>query len=871
MKKVWAAFSILFVALFALGARAEQRVYLNDNWQMQSSARAGQAGDELATVGFNASGWHKITAPNTVLAGLVEDGTYKDIYTGMNLRKVPGNFPKPFDVYGFPREPWSPFKKPFWYRTEFQTPAGAEGKRVWLNFNGINFKANVWLNGKKIADAKDVAGPFRMFSFDVTELVKPGAANALALEVFQPTGKDLGITWVDWNPAPPDRDMGIWRHVFLETTGPVILRYPAALSEVDASLDKARLTVIAEASNALDKEVSGVLKGSIGEIKFSQPVTLAAKETKVVKFTPDKFSQLNINNPKLWWPYDLGPQNLHDLNVAFEINAAVSDSRSIKFGIRQVTSEFTDQGHRVFKINGKRILIRGAGWTPDMMLRYDPDRTETEVRYVKEMNLNAIRLEGKLEFDKFYEICDREGILVMPGWCCCDHWERWSRWDEADHVVARESMNDQSRRLRAHPSVFVWLNGSDNPPPADVEKMYLKVLEDNFWPNPVVSSATEKVDKVSGPSGVKMTGPYEWVPPNYWLLDKERGGAWGFNTETSPGPAVPPVESILKMVGEKNLWPINRVWNYHCGRGSFGNLRVFSAAIDNRYGKAESAEDYAKKSQAMTYEGERAMFEAFGRNKYIATGVIQWMLNTGWPGMIWHLYDYYLLPGGGYFGTQRACERLHIQYGYDDNSVSIVNSYYRDFENLKASVKVYNFDMSEKYSQEKNLDAPADSSVKVLPIPEIAGLSTTYFLKLDLKDQNGKPASSNFYWLSTRPDVPDWRASSWYDTPAAVFADFRDLQKLPKLELKTNWTYEKTGEEGVAKITIENPAPNLAFMVRLKLNRGKGGEEILPVFWQDNYFSLLPGEKRELSAKLLLKNAGDATPSLEVAGWNVGK
>ena len=867
--KILKIFSILFVSLVAISAAAEQRIYLSGNWQVQASARAGRSGEQLSMPGANVSGWHQANVPNTVLAVLTADKTYEDPYFGKNLRKIPGNFPKPFDVYGFPREPWSPFYRPWWYRTEFETPAMQSGQHLWLNFDGINFKANLWLNGKKVADAEDAAGPFRMFSFDITGLVKPGQKNGLAAEVFQPTGKDLAITWVDWNPAPPDRNMGLWRPVYLELTGPVILRFPAALSQLDLpSLDQAHLTVIVEASNAADQEVSGLLKCSIGELKLAQEVKLGPKETRVVKFTPEKFSQLNISNPKLWWPFGLGPQNLYELKFSFETDGAISDSRSIKFGIRQVSSEMTGEGHRLFKLNGKNILIRGAGWSSDMMLRFDPDRLEAEIRYVKEMNLNAIRLEGKLESDKFYEICDREGILVMPGWCCCDHWERWARWDAADHKISKASLNDQSRRLRAHPSVFVWLNGSDNPPVPEVERVYLDVLKANDWPNPVVSSATQKETTVTGKSGVKMTGPYEYVVPVYWYADKERGGAFGFNTETSPGPAVPPIESILKMVGKKHLWPIDRYWNYHCGRGSFGNLNVFTDALNNRYGEARSAEDYAKKSQAMTYEGERAMFEAFGRNKYVSTGVIQWMLNTAWPGMIWHLYDYYLLPGGGYFGAQRACERLHIQYGYDDNSISVVNSYYRDFENLKAVVKVYNLDSAEKFAKEISLNAPADSSSKIFTIPPIPGLSSTCFLKIELKDAEGKTLSSNFYWLSTRMDVPDWKSSLWYVTGVMTFADFTALQNLPQVELKVSRTFEKDGHEMKARVMVENPGKSLAFMVRLKIN-GQSGEEVLPVFWDDNYFSLLPGEKRELSGKVLLKDLGDAAPALEVLGWNI--
>jgi len=874
-RKFILAFTVLalsWVGMRKSVAETSSKFMLTDNWQLQSSARVREKGEALSQPGFKGGKWYPATVPNTVLAVLTANNVYPDPYFGMNLAEIPGNFPKPFDTYGSVRSPFSPFRKPWWYRTEFTVPAEFQGKRITLNFDGINFCANVWLNGKKIADAREMAGAFRRFQFEVTNLVQAGKPNALAVEVFQPGRKDLAITWVDWNPAPPDRDMGIWKEVYLTASGPVDLSSPAVLTRLEIpALDQAHLTVIAEANNLTDQEVSGILKGAIGEIKFSQEVKLAARENQLVIFLPGKFPELNLSKPRLWWPAQLGPQNLYDLEMEFEVGGEVSDTQAIKFGIREINSEFTKEGYRLFKINGKKILIRGAGWASDMMLRYDPERLLAEIRYVKEMNLNTIRLEGKLESDKFYEITDREGILVMPGWCCCDHWERWARWDQADYTVSNGSEKDQCQRLRSHPSVFVWLNGSDNPPPYDVEKMYLDTLDSCQWPNPVVSSATQQVAQYSGPSGVKMTGPYEWVPPPYWYVDTKHGGAWGFNTETSPGPAVPPIESLKKMIPEDHLWPIDKYWNYHSGRGGFGQVKVFTRAIDQRYGPAQDVEDYAKKSQAMTYEGERAMFEAFGRNKYVSTGVIQWMLNTAWPGMIWHLYDYYLLPGGGYFGTQRACEPLHIQYGYDDNSVSIVNSYYQDFSGLKAIIKVYNFDLSEKFSKEQTLNMAEDSSVKVLAIPEISGLSTTYFLKLELKDADGKLISSNFYWLSTKPDLLQSFATlvpSPY-TPTRSFTDLTELQKLPEVELRASARFEKVGEEGKATVSIENPSENLAFMVRLKINQGKAGEEILPVFWSDNYFSLLPGEKREIIGKYYLKDQGGSEPILEVDGWNI--
>ena len=278
------------------------------------------------------------------------------------------------------------------------------------------------------------------------------------------------------------------------------------------------------------------------------------------------------------------------------------------------------QNHRVFKVNGQNVLIRGGGWASDMFLRFMPGRLRTEFQYVKDMNLNAIRLEGQLQPDYFFDLADEYGILIMAGWCCCSHWEHWQHrndykegpvWDKEDYDIAAKSQADQIRRLRNHPSVLVWLNGSDNPPPADVEQMYIDILKKYQWPNPFISSATAKKAEFSGVTGVKMEGPYEWVPASYWLLDKEAGGAHGFATEISPGPAVPPLESLQRMIPKEHLWPIDEYWNYHAGGGQFKNIKVFTDALNSRYGAAKDVRDYALKSQLMTYEGQRAMFEAY--------------------------------------------------------------------------------------------------------------------------------------------------------------------------------------------------------------------------------------------------------------------
>jgi len=860
------------------------KLALREHWTLQSSAKVDAKGEIISTPAFVPRGWHDATIPTTVVAALVKDKTLPDPFFAMNLRQFPGvTYPVGGNFSNIAMQTDSPYAVSWWYRKQFAAPATYAGKTVWLNFKGINYRANIWLNGKQIANSDNIAGAWRTYEFNVTDAVKAGRENVLAVQVFAPTESDLAITFVDWNPAPPDKNMGLWREVYLSTSGPVALRYPTVVSRLNLPAnDSAQLTVTAQLKNATNQLVKGKLEGKIEKVLFEQEVELAANETKDVTFTADRFPQLVFSNPRLWWPAQMGKPNLYPLNIAFEINGVVSDYSQTRFGIRQVTSEINETGGRAFHINGKNILIRGGGWTPDMMLRENSQRLYDEFRYVRDMGLNTVRLEGKLETQEFFDIADHQGILVMAGWCCCDFWERWTRWKPQDFEIAQQSLRDQIYRLRSHPSMVMWLNGSDNPPPPDVEQMYLDIEKQLLWPNPVVSSATGKATTVTGNSGVKMSGPYEYIAPSYWEQDTPAGqpnrklcnpggcgGAYGFNSETSMGPAVPPLDSIRAMVGKDHLWPIDEVWNYHAGGGEFKTIKVFSDALANRYGKSDSAEDFATKSQLQTYEGVRAMYEAYSRNKYQSTGVIQWMLNNAWPSMIWHLYDYYLRPAGGYFGAKRAMEALHPVYGYDDHSIWLVSSQYENASNLKLTTKIYNLDMTEKFSQENKLDAPSDSTAKIFTLPDVADLSPTYFLVLRLENAGGTLVGSNFYWLSTKSETLDWAKSTWWMTPTDSFADYTALAQLPKVKLKVTQHTERKGEDSITHVTIENPTNNLAFFVRLKVDKGVKGEEILPVVWEDNYISLLPGEKREVSATYRASDLGTAKAAVEVSGWNV--
>ena len=451
---------------------------LRSDWFIEPSADLQDNGATISTVGFRSKDWYPSTVPSTVLSALVADKVYPDPYTGMNLRSIPGtSYPIFEDFSNIPMPPASPFRGSWWYRTEFHLPSDYNGKVIWLAFDGINYRANIWMNGIQIASSQNVAGTWRLFQFDVTAAAKPGGMNALAVEVFPPQPRDLAITLVDWAPMPPDKEMGLWRDVHVFTTGPLVLRAPAVLSKLNLPVTgQALLTVRAEVTNAGNTPIHGKVKGRIEDLNFEQGVDLSPMETKIIRFTPEQFPQLKISNPRLWWPAKVGSQELYPLDLSLEVQGQVSDSAHIRFGIREVTAKLDEKGHRVFQINGKNILIRGAGYSLDMLLRSSPERQQEELNYVRDLNLNAVRLEGKLENDHFFDLADQMGIMILPGWCCCDQWENWPAWDKESELIAASSMRDQIRRLERHPSVVAFLYGSDFAPPPAVEQMYLGIM-----------------------------------------------------------------------------------------------------------------------------------------------------------------------------------------------------------------------------------------------------------------------------------------------------------------------------------------------------------------------------------------------------------
>jgi exo-1,4-beta-D-glucosaminidase len=842
---------LALVSINCLGQIAsDEKFLLKDNWAIQSSKEIKSDAKTISTIGFKTDGWYPTSVPTTVLAALVANKVYPDPYYGTNINNLPGTIPYP--KRDMPDG--SPFKVAWWYRTEFQIPADFKKMHTWLQFQSINYKANIWLNGKLIADTTTIEGAYRLFNLDISKAALPGNNNCLALEIFPPKGMDLTITWVDWNPTTPDRGMGIWYDVAVHATGDVAIENPHVVTKLNLpSTDQAKLSISAELRNAEAKKITGILKGSVENITFSQEVTLEPGETKMVSFLPETFPQLVVTNPRLWWPHTVGPQNLYDLNLSFVTFGKTTDTKKVRFGIREITTwmnDFDKQHTKVFQVNGKNIVIRGGGYVQDLMLRPSNERIDADLIYAKHMNLNTLRMEAPRGSDYLFERCDEEGILLMVGWCCCSAWEGWKNWTPHTGDIAEVSWKDLIIHLRNHPSVFTWLYGSDNFPPAEVEKRYLKVLEENDNTRPSESSATQAPSTIAGKTGVHM-GPYPKVyayeTPSFWYSKLE------FNTEAGPtGEQIPPIESMRMMMPEKDLWPMSPSWDLRLHKAFYPIART---AFESRYGKPTGVEEYCVKSQVFQNEAVKAMFEAFAGNKYKSSGIIYWMYNSAWPKMYWQLYDYYFMPNGAFYGAKSACEPLHIQYCYDDHSIKIVNCYYEDFNGLIAKVRILDFNMKEVMSPIIDAKVAADGSEKIFTLDVPKDITKVYFLKLELQDATGKLVSSNFYWLSSNGDEK---------------ADFTDLSKLPTANVTVSVSdLQHDGNKCELTVTIENPGTGLAFAINPKILKMASKEPVLPVFWEDNYISLLPKEKRVLQVEFDQQNLGGEKPLLKVEGWNV--
>ncbi len=856
------ALTVGFVGATRARAATVGSTELTAGWALRSASTVSDPGGTISQVGYGTAGWNPVTLPSTVLAGLVADNVYQNIYFGTNLKSVP-------DLTG---QNW-------WFRGEFTAAPATAGQVYWLRLKGISYRAQIWLNGTQI-DANSV-GTMVAHEYNVSSVIRPGAANALAILVTPPAHgcKDLSFCTVDWNPEAPDMNAGLWGRTLLDTTGPVALRDPYVKTVLPLpATDSADLTVYVDALNATNAPVTTTVSGTISKpgyssISVSQNVTLAAGERREVAFDPAGYPQLHVTGPALWWPYQFGSPELYRLDVSATAGGAASDSKSIDFGVRQFTDyRTTVQGTSFvgYRVNGRNIMFRGGGYIWDMLQRWDTRTNATHIQYVKDMGLNTIRLEGSVGNEELYDLADRAGVMIFPGFVCCSAWENDSGWSAEQAQVADASLDTQLRALRAHASPFLWAYGSDQPPTAAHLATYKATAARLHWQNPTL----DNVATWSNPdAGMKMDGPYVWEPPVLWWDTTKAGSAFGTTGEEGTE-APPPLESLQKFIGPNDLWPIGTVWNYHSGRANtvFDNINAFTNGITKRYGSAADAAAYSVKSELQNYETARSFFEAWNSHEYTQSfGTIFWMLNNAWPSVHWNLYDYYFKPGGGFFGSRKANEPVHISYDYATRNVYLVNSTLAARTGLTATATVYNIpDLAQRYTTQVAVGAPANASTQVLTLPALTGLSTTYFIRLQVRDSAGAVVSNNLYWYSTAPDTLRSN-SSWYKTSPKSYANLTGLTSLAaNPNLTATASRVVAGGQETATITLTNNSPtNLAFFVRPEITAGDGGTEVLPVSYTDNYVSLWPGEQTTITATYQTSDLGGRAPFLRVRGVNL--
>jgi exo-1,4-beta-D-glucosaminidase len=873
---------------------APDRLELSNNWTLSPATKTSMNGDALSLADYDATAWYKIARmPATVLEILRENGVYRDLYVGKNLRDH-----VPQDLY---RQDW-------WYRTEFTAPPGRT--TYVLDFPGINYRGEIWLNGHLVADRTQVVGMYVTHELDVTRWVRPGQSNVLAVKVTPERalqdvdGVELADSWNDWInwdylglPSPDndpdrrgtsfvaDRNAGIWKPVYLKSLGDVGIGAATVNSELPLPrTDSARLTIHAEVHNYSARRARGVLSATItrpdaSTVRVEQAVTLAPGENRQITATPDEFAQLNLHRPDLWWPYTMGRPALHNLRLEFRVDNRPSDTRELRFGIRTVTQHrdegFSgDGGDFYLQVNGKNFPIRGAAYTPDLLFRYDPDRETTILRYAKDLGLNMLRLEGKLASEDLVEKADELGIPLMAGWMCCNQWEKWAQWDPEDDRVAMASMRSQIESLRSHASSFIWANGSDGLPPPDIRARYRSILDELHWQNATVDTSSLQSrdgDGMAQWDGIDMTGPYTWRPPSYWF-SRRYGATWGASAEQGSNEQIPPFASLRKFIPPDKLWPINDTWYFHAG-GQPKNAALLSAqrSIGLRYGPSDSAETFAAKAQLAQYESARAQFEAFtatGWDRHKMT--IYWMLNSHWPSFFGQLFDYYLRPGGAYFGAKKGLRPLSVvfdSYADDDGNsgrISVVNQTQQDERDLVVRVRIYDLQgtlQAERISQRTNISA--GGAAQAMTIPRGLTNSPVFFVRAQLTRNTGEVVTENVYWQSQQPDdVGDPDNDRAFDSMQVSWADMTALNSMPRVPLDVT----AQAADGSVVVRLHNPTHNVAFFERAEVMSSRDGDEILPIEYDDNYVTVFPGETVEIRGAT--EHQGSSALWVRVTGHN---
>jgi exo-1,4-beta-D-glucosaminidase len=885
-------FGLVVVLFLSLGAgqlswsrapESPKTIELAENWKLSSASNLQLGGAAISLPDYKDADWHTIRRmPATVLEILQEDGVYPNLYVGKNMAE---NVPQ--DLY---QQDW-------WYRTTFEAPS--EHAVYLLEFPGINYRAEIWLNGQLIADSKQVVGMYSAHELNATAWIKPGRSNTLAVKVTPEraiqdvNGIELADSWFDWlnwkylgyqGPRKenshgisfvPDRNAGIWKPVYLKVAGEVTLRDPLVNTELPLpQTNSAKLTVYTALRNNSNQQVRGILRGTISRpgkttIRIEQPIDLASGEERQASFAPSQYPQLAVTNPDLWWPYTMGKSSLYDLHVEFLQSGRISDDAHIRFGIRSIT-QYRDHdeqfpsvgkgGNFYLKINGKDFLVRGGVYTPDLLYRYDPDREAAILRYVKDLGLNMLRWESKISSEHIVELADEQGIPLMFGWMCCNQWEMWDQWDEEDHRVAEESLRSQISMLRHHSSVFIWANGSDGLPPDPILGRYHQILTDLHWQNATVDTVSSFAKDAQGErkwNGIHMEGPYSWRPPTYWFSGKYAASR-GSCAEQGDNEHIPTYESLKKFIPADKLWPINDTWFFHSG-ANLGNDTLINIrhALDQRYGPSTSAEEFSRKAQLAHYENTRAQFEAFAADGWANHKMtIYWMLNSHWPSFFGNIFDYYLSPGGAYYGAKAGLRPLSVvfdSYATGDHSqakITVVNQTLTPQKNLRVRVRVYGLQGKLRDDRHaENLQVDSGGAVEAMTLPRFPDSSDVFFVRCQLLAADGRVLAENVYWQSQKDDDVGEHDSAFGLKPAS-WADMTPLNTMPQVPLEVNAKQSSSAGEVYIAVRLRNPSEHIAFFERAVITGAKDGDELLPIEYDNNYVTIFPGETVEIRGQL---------------------
>ena len=813
---------------------------MGGGWKLQRASEVEASGEAISKMGYDVQNWVVATVPGTVLTSYRNVGAIPNPNYADNIFQVSESF----------------FNSDFWYRNEFELPANFAREKVFLNFDGLNWKADIYLNGEKIGRQE---GAFIRGAYDVTNHLVEGK-NVVAVKIEKNAhigavkekyeyntdfnGGILGadnptfhatIGW-DWISTIRGRNIGIYNDVYLTTSGKVTLHDPFVQSEVSQPSLKATLTPEIFVKNHDSASVKGVLKGAIGDIKFEQEVTLAAGEKCVVKFDPAKFAQLREQSLNLWWPKGYGEPYLYDAEFEFVVADATSDKKEFKVGVRQMAFN-EDNGILSLFINGRRFIGRGGNWGfGENNLNYRGREYDIAVEHHANMNFTMMRnWVGQIGDEELYEACDKHGIMIWQDFWLANPVDGPNPYDNEMFIANAE---DYVRRMRSHASIGLYCGRNEGYPPKVIDDALRRIVRDEHPGLHYISSSAD--DVVTG------HGPYRALPPKeYFTLEN---GKDKFHSERGM-PNVMNYESLARTLKEEDLWPQSNKWGQHdyTMEGAQGGSS-FNAIIEKGFGAPHSAKEFTELAQWVNYDGYRAMFESRSLNR---KGLLLWMTHPAWPSMVWQTYDYYFEPTAGYFGSKKGNEPLHIQWNSATDEIEVVNYSAGTHPALVAVAQIINMDGSVAWERKAEVSSAEDTTERPFGLEFPAELSSAHFVKLYLYEGD-KVVSDNFYIRGTEE------------------GNYQAIRQMPKVELQQSVTCEKADDgswEG--SVTLTNSTSTPALMIRINLLGAEDGDQILPVFYSDNYFALLPNESKIVTFRFKDIDTRGATPKIVVTGYNV--